>query len=201
MIFNYIISVDMHKYAGGKLIVFEGGDRSGKTTQSHLLHESIPDSVLLRYPDRNAPIGQILNSFLSGQTQLLPSVSNLLFLAILWQTVEEIKKHLTEGRTVILDRYTASCYVYSLLRGIDEEQLKVLLAGMPEPSITFFLDVDPQRTAKRGDFGHEIYDTVEYQQRVRQEFLICPKDPSWVTIEASESIEEIHRQILSEIYN
>ena len=188
----------MHK-SRGKLIVFEGGDRSGKTTQSRLLQQAIPDSVLLRYPDRTTPLGQLLNSFLAGKTEFTPAVSNLLFIASLWQTLEEANKHLDEGRTVIMDRYTTSCFVYSLLRGVDPQQLKTLLGGMPEPTVTFFLDVDPKQSSQRGDFGQEIYDSVEYQTKVRNEFLKIPRDFNWITIDAAQSIEAVQANILQNI--
>lgn len=186
--------------SSSRLIVFEGGDRSGKTTQSRLLQQSIPGSILLRYPDRSTSLGHLIDTFLSGNSNMSPLTANLVLIASLWQTVEDIKRYLEAGKTVIMDRYTASCYVYSLLRGMEEAQLDKLLQGMPKPSITFFLDVDPLKSSQRGDFGKEIYDNVEYQMKVRQGFLEYSKDASWITIDASQSIEDIQQTILSKIH-
>lgn len=183
----------------GKLIVFEGADRSGKTTQARLLHQSLPGSVLLRYPDRTTSLGHLLSSFLAGTVTLSPIVANLLLIASLWETVQDIRKYLDQGKIVIMDRYTASCNVYSSVRGMDEAQLSNLLSGMPQASVTFFLDIDPQQSSQRGDFGREIYDTIEYQTKVRQGFFNLPKDSCWITIDATQPVEVIHKNILEKI--
>src|SRR3954452_21544327 len=98
----------------GRMIVFEGGDNVGKTTQSRLLHYCLPNSCLFRYPNRTTPIGRVLDSYLSGELKSSIRAINLLFLANLWEIIDDVNKRLEEGKTVIMDRYIASHFAFSV---------------------------------------------------------------------------------------
>lgn len=45
----------------GLFIVFEGIDRTGKSTQSKLLHDALENSVPLRFPERSTVTGQMIS--------------------------------------------------------------------------------------------------------------------------------------------
>jgi dTMP kinase len=69
----------------GTLIVFEGGDRCGKSTQvsalqSHLSSLKIPNTTL-KFPDRTSSTGLVINSYLQKNTELSDEVVHLLFSA------------------------------------------------------------------------------------------------------------------------
>ena len=71
----------------GKFIVFEGLDRSGKTTASRhlaqLLEKSSPVK-LISFPNRTSPIGKLINDYLSKGISLEPKLLHLLFSANRW---------------------------------------------------------------------------------------------------------------------
>ena len=70
----------------GCLIVFEGGDRSGKSTQVQRLVDSLSMCVMQRFPDRTTHTGQIINSYLQGDP-MNDQAMHLLFSANRWESM------------------------------------------------------------------------------------------------------------------
>lgn len=73
----------------GSLIVLEGLDRSGKTSQStklvtHLKSEGISVEAW-RFPDRSTSVGQMISAYLANDTQLDDRTIHLLFSANRWE--------------------------------------------------------------------------------------------------------------------
>ncbi len=67
--------------------------------------------------------------------------------------------------------------------------------GLPAPDIVFFLSHTPEALAKRGEYGEELHDSVEYQDKVRQAYEIFLYGNVFVTIDASGDIADIHEDI------
>lgn len=105
----------------GALIVFEGLDRSGKSTQSQMLVESLnkvsKQSQHMCFPDRTTPIGKILGQYLSRNDYVLNDRAiHLLFTANRFENATKIKELLCSGVNVIVDRYSFSGIVYSAVK-------------------------------------------------------------------------------------
>lgn len=190
----------------GKFIAFEGLDRSGKSTQcerlvAHLRRDGQPITHI-RFPDRTTPIGQMISSYLSGQTQMEDHVVHLLFSANRWEKAKEIEKLVAEGTTVVVDRYYYSGCVYTAAKNIPAmglEWCRQPEVGLPRPDICLFLDVSAEVAAQRGGFGTERYEKQEMQDRVRGLFAELRKheDESHdiVRVDAGQGIEEVERII------
>nr|XP_045003489.1 thymidylate kinase isoform X2 [Jaculus jaculus] len=75
----------------GALIVLEGVDRAGKTTQGHKLVAALcaagHRAELLRFPERSTEIGKLLNSYLEKKSELEDHSVHLLFSANRWEQV------------------------------------------------------------------------------------------------------------------
>lgn len=73
----------------GALIVLEGLDRSGKSSQSSRLVSYLERhghmAELWRFPDRNTSVGQMISSYLSNKSQLDDHTIHLLFSANRWE--------------------------------------------------------------------------------------------------------------------
>lgn len=73
----------------GKLIVLEGLDRAGKSTQCGRLVTRLQDLGQrvqhMRFPDRTTPIGQMINAYLTGTSEQEDHVIHLLFSANRWE--------------------------------------------------------------------------------------------------------------------
>ncbi|KEQ86670.1 thymidylate kinase [Aureobasidium pullulans] len=187
--------------ARGKLIVFEGLDRSGKSTQcerlvSYLTEKGVPVKHR-RFPDRTTPIGQMINNYLQGQTEQEDHVIHLLFSANRWEAVPSIEADINAGITVIIDRYYYSGCVYSAAKNNPSLSLSWSRhpeEGLPRPDLCLFLDISAEDAAKRGGWGEERYEKQELQDRVRQLFadMRATDDGSdFVTINAGQSLEEV----------
>lgn len=161
----------------GAFIVLEGLDRSGKTTQVKLLQsrlvEAGRDVRLMRFPDRTTPTGQIINQYLSSTTTLPDQSIHLLFTANRWEAAPAITALLSQGTTVVCDRYYYSGMVYSAAKGSPGLTLAWARGpevGLPRPDAVVFLDLGEEAAARRGGFGDERYETGAMQRRVRELF-------------------------------
>ncbi|KAH8880555.1 thymidylate kinase [Thozetella sp. PMI_491] len=161
----------------GALIILEGLDRSGKTTQVKLLEQRFIELgkkvKVMRFPDRTTPIGQMIDSYLKGQSEIEDHVIHLLFSANRWEAAKNIASLLHSGTSVICDRYYHSGIVYSAAKQNPTLSLAWARApeiGLPRPDLVLFLDLDEAQAKLRGGWGGEVYEKAEMQRRVRELF-------------------------------
>ncbi|KAF1996475.1 P-loop containing nucleoside triphosphate hydrolase protein, partial [Amniculicola lignicola CBS 123094] len=146
----------------GKLIVFEGLDRAGKSTQCQMLIESLRargERVRgVRFPDRSTPIGQMIDGYLSGEKEQEDHVIHLLFSANRWESVPSILSDIEAGTTLVIDRYYYSGMIYSAAKSNPTLSLPWARhpdVGLPRPDLVLFLDISAEEAAKRGGYGEE----------------------------------------------
>ncbi|KAI0143670.1 thymidylate kinase-domain-containing protein [Xylariaceae sp. FL1272] len=161
----------------GALVIFEGMDRAGKTTQAKLLQlrciESGREVKFMRFPDRTTVIGKMIDSYLKGESGIEDHVIHLLFTANRWEAAETIKAELAAGHIVICDRYYHSGIVYSAAKQLPSLSIswaKAPEVGLPRPDMVLFLDLEESVARSRGGWGGEIYEKGEMQRRVRELF-------------------------------
>ncbi|KIX09661.1 thymidylate kinase [Rhinocladiella mackenziei CBS 650.93] len=161
----------------GLLIVVEGLDRSGKSSQCQRLVEYFQSNGkkvrYVKFPDRTTPTGQMINSYLTGQAQQDDHSIHLLFSANRWEAINGIQADIMNGVNVIVDRYSFSGAVYSAAK--DNPDLSLDWAWYPEiglfkPDLLFFLDISSTDASTRGGYGSERYETEKMQARVRALF-------------------------------
>ena len=80
--------------ARGALVIFEGVDRSGKSTQIKKIFDRMTerkDSVYLtRFPERTSEIGKMISSYLQNNSNLSDEAIHLLFSANRWEHADLI---------------------------------------------------------------------------------------------------------------
>ncbi|XP_060082698.1 thymidylate kinase-like [Ylistrum balloti] len=195
-------TIERHrKMKRGALIVFEGGDHSGKTTQCTKLIQALTSKgknvKLLKYPDRTSTIGQMINNYLGKKCEIEDHSIHLLFSANRWEKEPIMMELLNSGTTLIVDRYAFSGVAFTAAKpGFDLEWCKQSDMGLPRPDLVLFLTLDTEAAAKRGTFGGERYEQTDFQNKVMGNFKKL-KDPTWKEIDADQSIEDLHRQILN----
>uniref|UniRef100_A0AC35TMA1 dTMP kinase n=1 Tax=Rhabditophanes sp. KR3021 TaxID=114890 RepID=A0AC35TMA1_9BILA len=157
----------------GAFIVLEGIDRSGKTTQSQKLAEFLINSNfkthVRRIPDRDLPItGKAINEFLQTATDIDQSkkTMHLVFSANRWEMKEDLERLLSEGVNVIADRYVYSGIAYSLAKGLEKDWVVSVDEGLLAPDVIMFFDLSPASAGNRSGYGDEVFEKVEFQQRV-----------------------------------
>ncbi|KAL4801630.1 thymidylate kinase-domain-containing protein [Aspergillus unguis] len=189
----------------GVLIVVEGLDRAGKSSQCELLHRSLQESgrpvKYIRFPDRTTAIGKLIDSYLRGQSQLDDHTIHLLFSANRWELAQGIESDIANGTTIIIDRYSYSGVVYSAAKANPSLSLEWAWQpeiGLPKPDLCLFLSISPEEAAKRGGFGGERYENKTMQTRVRELFgtvFSIQRDSNIHTIDAGRSFEEVSQDI------
>lgn len=205
----------------GLLIVFEGGEGCGKTTQSRMLAEWLTgkghDVLLTKQPGGDDGICKNIRSLILDPQYFGKFSSRaefLLFMADKAQHVDYvIQPALTEGKIVISDRYNASTFAYQVAarQSCSSEEFAMIsrytLQGL-EPTLTIWLDVDPVLGLQRNSsvpsqqLRFEKED-IDFHARVRngyEEFFTNYTDPSRVfRVDASRSIEHSHETIVGQI--
>ena len=144
----------------GKLIVFEGAEGAGKTTQIRLIAERLAVAgipvIAVREPG-GTPVGDSIRDIvLESDHHMNPAAEALLFMASRAELIaREIAPALARGDAVLLDRFFLSTYAYQIVgRGLPEEEVRAanrLATGGIVPDLTLLLDVPPAEGLGRAD--------------------------------------------------
>ena len=182
----------------GAFILFEGLDRSGKSTQAKLLVEYLKTlSIkvkLIRFPNRESATGKMINDYLKCTAKLDPHAIHLTFSANRWDEAKGINNDIDGGTWIVMDRYAYSGVAYSVAKGLPLEWCKQADSGLPAPDITFFMDISADVAMQRGDWGQEIHDKKDFQEKVADAFKLL-QTSSWIRIDATQSKDEIEDYI------
>ncbi len=135
-----------------RLIVLEGIDLSGRTTQVQLLHDWL---VAQRYQVtttawRTSPlISDVLARARTGPP-LRPLTYSLLYAADqLDRTQRVIKPALQHGEIVLADRYIYTAFARDAARGLDSDWVHNLYHHAVQPAMVFYLHISPEEAVKR----------------------------------------------------
>ncbi|QLG74643.1 hypothetical protein HG535_0G05260 [Zygotorulaspora mrakii] len=195
----------------GKLILIEGLDRTGKTTQCTILVQRLkPNAELRKFPDRTTQIGKLIDEYLTEEKSQLPDQAiHLLFSANRWEVAEKIKESLSKGEHVVMDRYVYSGIAYSAAKETKNMNLEWCLQpdkGLLKPDLTIFLTNEDHRDLEvRDGFGSERYEKSDFQMKVKEKFFETfeylnsythdIKDDLKVIDVTNKSIEEVSQRI------
>lgn len=184
----------------GLFFVFEGLDRSGKSTQSKLLHKHLENAGKVKwmcFPNRETASGQVIDQYLRKQIDLSDEAIHLLFSVNRWETVSKMVEELNQGTSIVCDRYAFSGVAYTAAKGLDFTWCQAPDRGLPIPDGVFFLHVDESVGASRQNFGDERYENTDLQSRVRQQFKNSAlyQGVQWHDVDGARSIEVISAEI------
>jgi dTMP kinase len=190
----------------GRLIVFEGGEATGKSTQAALLAERL-GAVLTREPG-GTPTGERIRALLLDPSlpPLDARAETLLLLAARAQHVAEvIRPALDVGRDVVCDRYSGSTFAYQGWgRGLAPDDLRGLsgwaTAGV-EPDVVVLLTVTPEvaaaRLGRRGGADRMEGEGPDFFARVADGFVaLAAADPDhWRVVDGTGEVPEVAERV------
>jgi dTMP kinase len=167
----------------GLLVVFEGPEGAGKSTQAarlvtHLTDRNIASS-LVREPGGTRVGEEIRRLLLDPNSEIVPESECLLFLASRAEVVARVlKPALAAGNVVVLDRFFLSTYAYQIAgRGLAEEQVRsanALATAGVTPRVTLLLTIDPAaglaRASRRGAQDRMELTGSDFHARVSNAF-------------------------------
>ena len=190
------------KYSG-KLIVFEGIDGTGKSTQCRLLGNWLRQQghrVTLSREPTDGPYGTRLRESASSG-RLSPEEELQLFLQDRREHVETlIEPALKAGEIVILDRYYFSTMAYQGVRGFDPTEIRrVNEEFAPQPDLLLLLDLPVDIALTR--IGVRDGEANEFEQREALQkcdaiFKSLVGEPFTGVIDATQPPEEVHASIV-----
>lgn len=194
----------------GFLIVFEGIDGSGKSTQAKCLFQDLRDKgypVLLSQEPTYGPWGQrIREIILHGRGGVQPEEEYDLFLQDRKDHVRQvITPSLDGGKIVILDRYYFSTMAYQGALGIEPARIqKENESFAPLPDLVFILDLPPVEAIrrienKRGERPNH-FERIDYLDRVRTLFRSF-SGPAIVHLDGHLSTEKLFDEIAGRLLN
>lgn len=189
------------------LVVFEGIDRSGKSTQCRRVHEHLLDRqtpvVALRYPDRTSAVtGAAIDNYLCGRTEMPLAAASLLLAANLWEMKTPIEQAIARGAIVLLDRYIWSNVAYSVARGMSERVFEQISAGLPRADLVVLMVASVETVAARSGFGDERFERADFQGRVATAIAAIAArtpDDAVLCIDAAADADAITQQILARL--
>jgi dTMP kinase len=162
----------------GRLIAFEGGEGSGKSTQARILAERL--GALHTFEPGDTPLGAGVRELLLDRATLDISsrAEALLMAADRAQHVEEVlRPALAAGRTVVTDRYVASSIAYQGFgRQLDPREIAELSAWATEgllPDLVVLLEVPLSVSQARTGGARDRLEAAgsDFHRRVHDGFL------------------------------
>ncbi len=159
----------------GKLIVFEGADGSGLSTQSKLLYRHLRKrgyAVIHTKEPTNGFIGRVIRNVLRRKMRFSLETLQLLFCADRAEHIESlIKPALRKNKIVICDRYALSTIAYGALK-LDRKWLIILNSKFVRPDLTILFDVPEKvclkRIRKRG--AAELFEERRRLKKIRANY-------------------------------
>ena len=196
----------------GVFISFEGGEGSGKSTQTKLLKEWLEkngEAVLLTREPGGTPLGnQLREILLDNKTGLIsPRAEALMYAADRANHVfAKIRPALDKGEIVITDRYFDSSVAYQgagrVLLPAEVARISRWATESLTPTLTIVMDLPAEIGLARLDSTDRLEsEPLAFHERVRQEYLnLANTDPErFMIVDASLAIEQIHEIIIERV--
>lgn len=204
------------------IIVLEGLDACGKSTQTELLLENLKQKEISvawkRFPGyESTPAGPKIAAYLRGEMgdfhEIDPKMIASLYAADRLYLLEEIEKMRNENDLVIFDRGVTSNLIYTPARGKNKaeakdlktyvEKLEYELFGFPKESLVLFLDASLEARKKIHAAKNRLADLHEsdeaYLKKVREVALqMCEEDFRWINIPVDRNGELKRRDELAQ---
>jgi dTMP kinase len=201
----------------GRLIVIEGTDGVGRSTQVALLKEWLEDrgyAVLDTGLVRSELAGPGIKRAKQGHT-LDPITLNLFYATDFWDRMErQIIPALRAGMVALVDRYIFSLIARATVRGVSREWMEHLYGFALVPDRTVYLDIDFDhllpRVLFRGfdywesgqDFLREndVFRSFEkYQSELLPEYLRLARDHDFDVVDARRGIGEVFEVLRAKV--
>lgn len=195
---------DMERH--GLLIVFEGTDGTGKSTQLQLLYEALKNAnqpVIATREPTDGRYGKKIRQLYIDRKKYSHEEELELFLADRREHVDELlNPALNQGKIVLCDRYFLSTAAYQGAIGFDPETVLARNSFAPEPDLALLFQVPVDTgitriTSGRGDIPND-FEQAENLQKVADIFGAIDR-PYIRKINAEGSIEAIHQTVMNHV--
>jgi len=197
----------------GKIIVIEGLDGSGKSTQIEILFDKLTemgfDAKRLKFPDYDSKSSELVKMYLNGEIGEIEDVN--LYAASTFYSADRYISYKTvwqngyeNGCLYTLDRYTTSNIIYQMAKLEKTEwdkyiewlwDFEFVRMNLPEPDLVIYLDMPPKlskilmekRYSANGGKMDIHEKNTEYLEKCREAAFYASKKLGWNVISCAEA--------------
>jgi dTMP kinase len=189
----------LHK---GRIVVIEGMDKAGKTTQSRVLVSALRNKgklcASIDFPDYSTPIGREIKSFLDGKRDYPDETKLMLLSANRWERKETIDRMLLNGTILVMNRYYHSNLAYGVSKNLELDWLMTLDRGLPKEDLCIVLEIRPTISESRSQHAGDLFENdKDLLKNVYKNYRKLAKLFNWKIINGERSKEEVSRDILN----
>jgi dTMP kinase len=203
----------------GSLIVIEGIDGSGRSTQISLLQEWLESegfAVQTSGLRRSYLVGRDIDELLAKNAVTRLTLSLMYATDFFDQLEHRILPALRAGTVVLADRFIFTLIARGVVRGINRDYLSGLYAMAVRPHLTFWLNVRPETAFAREfkkaqaisyweagrdmSLSHDLYwSFIRYQNMIRKEFESMAKRYSFIELDGEASVAAVNKLLRQRI--
>ena len=203
----------------GSLIVIEGMDGSGRSTQIALLQEWLESegfAVQTSGLRRSNLVGQDIDQLLAKNAVTRLTLSLMYATDFFDQVEHRILPALRAGTVVLADRFIFTLIARGVVRGINRDYISGLYAMALRPHLTFWLNVRPEtafgREFKKAQaisyweagrdmsLSHDLYwSFIRYQTMIKREFEVMAKRHAFIELDGEASVSTVNKQLRQRI--
>jgi dTMP kinase len=204
---------------GGSLIVLEGTDGSGRSTQISLLTEWLESqgfavqSMGLR---RSYLVAEDIDDLLANNAVTRMTLALMYATDFYDQLEHRILPALRSGMVVLADRYIYTLIARGAVRGIDREYMHGLYQMALRPHLTFWLNVRPEAAFEREfrkshaisywesgrdmSLSSDLFRSfIRYQSMIKKEFENLSRRHTFIPVDGERSVPEVNQQVRQRI--
>jgi dTMP kinase len=213
-----LVAFDPHEITG-TLIVIEGMDGSGRSTQISLLQEWLESegfAVQTSGLRRSTLVGRDIDELLAKNAVTRLTLALMYCTDFFDQLEHRIVPALKSGTIVLADRYIFTLIARSVVRGINRDYLSGLYAMALRPHLTFWLNVRPETAFGREfrkaqaisyweagrdmSLSHDLYwSFIRYQTMIKREFEAFSKRHDFLELDGEASVSNVNKLLRQRI--
>jgi len=199
----------------GNLIVIEGMDGSGRSTQIALLQEWLESegfAVQTSGLRRSNLVGRDIDELLAKNAVTRLTLALMYATDFFDQVEHRVLPALRSGTVVLADRFIFTLVARGVVRGINRDYLNGLYAMALRPHLTFWLNVRPETAFAREfkkaqaisyweagrdmSLSHDLYwSFIRYQTMIKREFEVMAKRHSFIELDGEASVSAVNKQL------
>jgi dTMP kinase len=203
----------------GSLIVIEGMDGSGRSTQITLLQEWLESegfAVQTSGLRRSNLVGRDIDQLLAKNAVTRLTLSLMYATDFFDQVEHRILPALRAGTVVLADRFIFTLIARGVVRGINRDYIGGLYAMALRPHLTFWLNVRPETAFAREfkkaqaisyweagrdmSLSHDLYwSFIRYQTMIKREFEVMAKRHNFIELDGEASVSAVNKQLRQRI--
>jgi len=203
----------------GSLIVIEGMDGSGRSTQIALLQEWLESegfAVQTSGLRRSNLVGRDIDELLAKNAATRLTLALMYATDFFDQMEHRILPALRSGTIVLADRFIFTLIARGVVRGINRDYMSGLYAMALRPHLTFWLNVRPEtafgREFKKAQaisyweagrdmsLSHDLYwSFIRYQTMIKREFEVMAKKHSFLELDGEANVPAVNKQLRQRI--